>query len=294
VPDSGTPHEIIDRARENLSKNYRPRAQAGHYYELKGLVYCEECGLRMTTYTAGGYRYYICQKRRKWGIEVCTGAVRSAETTTTRRRNIGLEDEVADYVQDLISNPDKLRAQLHAAIAAESTRNPDQDVTSWLRVLDDCGKKREKYQKMYASDLVTLDELSDKLRELDKTKATAEEHLANARAGQSRIEELRATNKAMLEAYTAGIAYDGIHSFPAEMRREVYEALRLKVTVAKDGTPRMQGVADAQVIRLTRAVEDYGHEVEQYREKLRVGGELSSSKGTATVMSVEVGEEVNR
>jgi hypothetical protein len=73
------------------------------------------------------------------------------------------------------------------------------------------------------------------------------------------------------------------------MRREIYEAMRLKVTVAKDGTPRIQGVVDAQVIRLTRAVEDYGHEVEQYREKLRVGGKLSLSKGTATVMAEVAG-----
>ncbi len=73
------------------------------------------------------------------------------------------------------------------------------------------------------------------------------------------------------------------------MRREIYKALRLKVTVAKDSMPRIQGVVDAQVIRLTRAVEDYGHEVEQYREKVRVGGKLSSSKDTATVMAEVAG-----
>jgi hypothetical protein len=86
-----------------------------------------------------------------------------------------------------------------------------------------------------------------------------------------------------------GLPTTELYSFPPEMRREIYEALRLKVTVAKGGTPRMQGVADAQVIRLTRAVEDYGNEVEQYREKLRVGGELSSSKGTVTVMAEVAG-----
>jgi site-specific DNA recombinase len=287
VPDSGIPHEIIDRARENLSKNYRPRTQAGHYYELKGLVYCESCGLKMTTYTAGGYRYYICQSRRKF--QSCDGAVRSAKTTTKRKRSVGLEDEVMDYVQDLIENPDKLSAQLDAAIAAESTRNPDDDVASWLRAVDECDRKRGAYQDQQAAGLMTLDELADKLRELDRTKATAEEHLANARAGQNRVEELQATKRAMLEAYTAGIAYDGIHSFPAEMRREIYDALQLKVTVSPYGTPRYQGLANAQVIRLTRGVEEYGHEVEQYREKLRVGGKPSSSKRTATVMAEVAG-----
>jgi len=125
---------------------------------------------------------------------------------------------------------------------------------------------------------MTLDELADKLRELDKTKAAAEEHLANARAGQNRVEELRATKRALQEAYTAGIAYDVIHSFPADMRREIYDALQLKVTVSPNGTPRYQGFANAQVLRLTRAVEEYGHEVEQYREKLRLGTSLVRRK----------------
>ena len=218
-----------------------------------------------------------------------TDLSRSAKTTTKRKRSVGIEDEVMDYVQDLIANPDKLSTQLDAAIAAESIRNAEDDVTSWLRVVGDCDRKRGAYQDQQAAGLMTLDELADKLRELDKTKATAEEHLADARAGENRVEELRATKRAMLQAYAAGITYDGIHSFPAEMRREIYDALQLKVTVSPDGTPRYQGIADAQVIRLTRAVEEYGHEVEQYREKLRVRGKLSSSKGTATVMAEVAG-----
>jgi hypothetical protein len=131
---------------------------------------------------------------------------------------VGLEDEVMDYVQDLIANPDKLSAQLDAAIAVEFTRNPHDEVTAWLRVVDDCERKRGAYQDQQAAGLSSKGELADKLREVDKTKAAAEEHhFANARAGQNRVEELRATKRAMLEAYTMGIAYDGIHSFPAEM-----------------------------------------------------------------------------
>jgi site-specific DNA recombinase len=101
VPDAGIPQETIERARNNLTKNYRPRRASKHYYELKGLVFCDSCGLRMTTYTAGDYRYYICQKRRKWGIEACDGPVRTAETARKRRRSVGLENEVMDYVQKL-------------------------------------------------------------------------------------------------------------------------------------------------------------------------------------------------
>jgi hypothetical protein len=289
VLDSGIPHEIIDRARENLTKNYRPRQNARHYYELKGLVFCEECGLRMTTYTAGGYRYYICQKRRKYNPDepdYCHGALRSAETTAKRKRSLGLENGVMEYVQDLISNPDKLRAQLDVAKANEATRNPDKDVASWGRIVEDCDKKRAKYQEMYAADLMTMDELSGNLRELDETRSKAEAHLAEARAGQSRVEELRATKRAMLEAYGRGIYHDGIRYFNPEMRGEIYDALQLVVTVAADGSARIRGNADANVIRLTRGVADYAAEVEEFRGRLRVS---SLSKDSDEVMAEVAG-----
>ncbi len=41
--------------------------------------------------------------------------------------------------------------------------------------------------------------------------AAAEEQLANARAGQSRVEELQATKRAMLEAYAQSMSYDGVY-----------------------------------------------------------------------------------
>jgi hypothetical protein len=132
---------------------------------------------------------------------------------------------------------------------------------------------------------MTLDELADKLRALEVTRTTAEGHVANARAGLNRVEDLRATKRAMLEAYAAGIEYDGISYFSPEMRREIYEALRLRITVGSDGTAHIQGNADANVIRLTRGVEDYAAEVEEYRGKLRV----SSSKGSAVVMAEVAG-----
>jgi hypothetical protein len=83
--------------------------------------------------------------------------------------------------------------------------------------------------------------------------------------------------RAMLEAYTAGIAYDGIRYSTPKMRREIYEALRLKVTVSKEGTLRIQGIADAQVIKLTHGVEDYGQEVERYRQKLTLSNRTATS-----------------
>jgi site-specific DNA recombinase len=62
VPDSGIPHEIIEAARANVQSSHRPRRPSKHFYEIGGMVYCAERGLRMTGYSTGdGFRYYSCQ-----------------------------------------------------------------------------------------------------------------------------------------------------------------------------------------------------------------------------------------
>lgn len=285
VPDSGIPHEIIDRARENLTKNYRPRAKAQHYYELKGLVFCEECGLRMTTYTADGYRYYICQKRRKYkpdDPDYCNGAVRSAETTQRRKRSVGLEDDVMDYVQDLISNPDRLSREIDVAIATVETRKDDS--ATWFKVVEKADRDRAADQEMFRAGVMTMDELTANLARYEEQRKIAEGHLAESRGQQQRVEELRATKRALLGAYATEIEYDGIRYLEPELRREIYDALQFSVLVAADGTPRFKGVADAQVIKLSRAVERHG---EVSYGRLRPG--LSLSKDTAVVMAEVAG-----
>lgn len=209
--------------------------------------------------------------------------MRSAETTTTRKRSIGLEDEAIDYVQDLISNPDRLSAQIDAAIA--QVQGCRDDSATWAGAIERCERDRAKDQEMFRNGAMTIDELTANLQRYEEQRKVAEQHLAESRNQQQRVEELRATKRALLESYASGIEHDRIHCFSPEMRREIYDALQLNVIVAADGTPRFKGVADTQVIRLTRAVEDYGHEVEQYRDKLRVGGKLSSSNNTVKVMA---------
>ncbi len=72
----------------------------------------------------------------------------------------------------------------------------------------------------------------------------------------------------MLEAYEHGIYYDGIAHFSPEMRRELYENLRLKVTVGRD-TVRYQGNAD--IVKLTRGVQGYAEEVMTHRTRVENG-----------------------
>ena len=226
------------------------------------MVFCSCCGMRMTGFSSGGYRYYTCQNRKKHGRKrYPEGASRQAKE---------LEKEVMAYVQDLVSDPTKLRAQLDAAIEKETAalQNPDAGAAAWIKTIEDCRRKRAAYQDQQAAGLLTLDELGEKLRRLDDAKATAERELSRMHDGQRTVDELIAAKRAMLEAYEQGIYYDGIAYFSPEMRRELYQHLRLKVTVGRD-IVRYQGNAD--IMKLTRGVQEYAEEVMTHRARVENG-----------------------
>ena len=52
-------------------------------------------------------------------------------------------------------------------------------------------------------------------------------------AHPSNVPASTAAKRAMLEAYEQGIYYDGVAYLSPEMRRELYENLRLRVTVGR-------------------------------------------------------------
>ncbi len=276
VPDSGIPHEVIDSARDAVDRAYRPRKESRFDYELRGMVRCACCGTLMNGYSAGKKdgpkkRYYRCQQLRKFGrSKYPDGAARNADN---------LEREVMRHVDSLLENPEKVRAQLDAAIEAETTRNPDEDAIGWLRIVEECDHKRANYQDQQAAGYMTLEELGSKLAELNASKATAQRELDRLPEGARRVEELRATKAALLTTYKDVIQYDGVRYLPWEVRRELYEAMRLQATVPKNGPIRVKCDVSQQVIRLSRAVEEWATEEAGYDGLLRL------SKNTDKVMA---------
>ncbi len=83
----------------------------------------------------------------------------------------------------------RISAHLDAAIAAESERCLDEDVVSWLRIVEDCDKKRAAYQDQQAAGLMTMDELGAMLTELNKRKATVQRELDRVNEGRRRADQ---------------------------------------------------------------------------------------------------------
>jgi len=263
VPDSGIPREWVEATRRyfetyrgwKLTPDGQPK-EGAHFYELRGFAYCGACGRKMTGYqnSSRKYYYYQCQARRNHGVRACPNSFNyNADKLGTR---------IMRDVDRLLQDPKRVRRNLDEAIARETAtlKSPHAEAETWMKRVQDCERKRSNYQDLAADGLVTREELAEKLRVLDQNKATAERHLNEARDGESRVEELRATKRMILSAYANGIIHDGIRYFDGPMRHGIYDALGLRVTVETDGTLTVDYRVDANVIRLTREVEGYAAE----------------------------------
>ncbi|CAA9283851.1 MAG: hypothetical protein AVDCRST_MAG93-3383 [uncultured Chloroflexia bacterium] len=267
IPDAGIPREWVEATRRyfetyrgwKLTPDGRPK-EGAHFYELRGFVYCGACGRKMTGYqnSSRKYYYYQCQARRNHGKKACPDSFNyNAEKLETR---------IMRDVDKLLQDPERVRRQLDEAIAAETAniRNPHAESITWIKTIQDCDKRRahilDRYLELADETLMSKDELRQRVSVVDQEKATAERHLNEARDGESRVEELRATKRTILSAYANGIIHDGIRYFDGPMRHGIYDALGLRVAVETDGTLTVDYSVDANVIKLTREVETYAAE----------------------------------
>jgi site-specific DNA recombinase len=260
IADAEIPREHIEAARRYFEVYRGWRDKEGvHFYELRGFIYCGACGRRMTGAHNNGYYYYSCMARRNHGKRACPESVNYRADGRTSVEHIVMRD-----VESLLQDPERVRKNLDEAIAWEmdNIRDPSAESATWAKVIEDCARKRSGYLDLAADGVLSRDELTDKLRTLDTTRSAAETKLEDARAGESRLEELRATKRGILGAYAHGILYDGIRYFDSKMRHDIYDALGLRVTVEIDGTLTVDYHVDANVIRLTREVEEYAAEPE--------------------------------
>ena len=99
------------------------------------------------------------------------------------------------------------------------------------------GRLREKYQEMFAADVMGLEELKAKLSGLDARKATVERELEGLNNSDQRVQRLRCLHEK--------VATNPIIAFLAdteEMRRDYYRDFELKVTTSRKDVVAISGV----------------------------------------------------
>jgi site-specific DNA recombinase len=235
VPDPGIPRELVDAARDAIKDNRRPASRKHRFWELAGgITRCGGCGRLMFTNSTASkglhyYYYYRCPSRRDNGKEACE---------VTNRRADHLEAEVWESVRAILSDPERLRADLDAMIEMKrqaSRNDPREEMDHWLKVLTDADEKRAKYQRAYAADVMTLADLKARLAELEEECQIAERELASLRLREREIADLERDRVALLESY-AGASEEALNSLTPEQRHHLYRSLRIGVLAHADGS----------------------------------------------------------
>jgi site-specific DNA recombinase len=249
VAGSGIPLATIDAARAKLDARYRPRPTARSSFELGGMLVCSECGSGITAYSGGldgkgnAYRYYVCNRRKRDKSRCPHGPSWNADK---------LERRVALRVESLLQDPEAVRLKLDHAIEEVSTTDP----TPWLRKIEECDRKRSAYQDQQADGLMSLDELRSKLDAIAAEKEFAQSQLRDSTERNEHARALQATRNNLLSIYKGGILYDGLWSFDAQMRREIYEALQLTGTLSAQDVDLKTEVTE-YALKLTKAVQTW-------------------------------------
>jgi hypothetical protein len=241
VPDAGVPKEDVERAREALQHNEKCSSAGRRFWELSGGIFrCAQCGRALVAVTTlkGPKRrrrrmfYYICATRRQRGKHACSFS-RSMNAQKA-------EAAVWDAVTALLTDPENLNSDLEAMIEREKeTRgDPEREARAWAATLAEAERKREKYQKMYAADVMTLEELRFKLEALEETRESARRELAELASWHERLQALERDKELLLQSYTTR-APEALDSLGPEERRTVYSMLGLRVDALPDKSLRV-------------------------------------------------------
>jgi len=238
VPVPSSPllsRDVVKEARERMAAHRSPeRKHLARLWELRGMVRCS-CGVLMGTHTVRAnaaktgksYHYYFCRVRRDYA--------RHCEQKMIRAEK--LEADLWSLVSGLLKDPEKLAAGMDRLIEQEAAGRPDsaeREAEILSSKLDECARLRRAYQDQQAAGLMTLDELAEKLEELEHAGTLAQTELANLSERRRRVEELRHDKETLL-AFRSEAVVQGLEEMTPEQKSEVYRLLKLEVTPTPEG-----------------------------------------------------------
>jgi site-specific DNA recombinase len=242
VPDAGLPREWVDAARKAIEGNCRISSAGRRFWELSGgILYCGECGWRMATHSVSAgkskkqrYSYYVCSRVMLHGKDACP---------QKRLRGEGVETQVWEFVSGLLKDPQRLRVGLDAMIEQERNGmrgDPEGESKAWLEKLAEADQMRAGYQELAAKSLMTLDELGEKLEQLDETRKTAHKELGALKTRRETVEALERDRDILLESY-AGLVPEKLDALSPEKRHRIYKRLRLRAVANHGGVLEISG-----------------------------------------------------
>jgi site-specific DNA recombinase len=231
VPAS-LPRKLVDQARLMIrSRTGLERKHQARQWELKGILRCS-CGQNMITntsrYKGKAYHYYRCKRASAYGPDACPQRMIRIEQVELLLR---------DFVFGVLSDSDTIQRGLDSLIQRETEEvrdDPEQVVTTLEDRLSQNTHLRRAYQDQQAEGLMTLEELAERLEELEDTRKVLEADLVSLERSQQKAKELDNDRDAVVASLAASIP-NALDNLTGEEINTVYRKLRLRLIPSEDG-----------------------------------------------------------
>lgn len=230
--------ELFEAAQEQLRRN-RERAPRGRRYRwlLGGHVRCE-CGQRMYSCPAKGYRYYRCRgTERIYAPEnPCDSRLVNADR---------LEPLVWNEVKKALLNPNLITAELERRTSKNQQTSLERDMERARERLESLSREERRMLRLYRYGEFDVALLEKEMQDIAREKAAwdAEKMRLEERLGAQRLLE---GQRETIETYCRW-ASQNIETFAFEERLKAIEALQVEATVCKDGRVIIRGVIPTAV-----------------------------------------------
>lgn len=236
VVSSGIPRELIDAARARIQNNRASRKKHSRVYQLSGLLRCEVCGCTMIAsrkvHGDREYFYYRCTTNQRDGYAKCSNNKGYVAEDTERR--------ILDAVLDAVKDRDELIAKATEDYEAKKRDllRRGGDSTDLYHQLDKLERQRANYQRAFAADAMSLDDLSARTAELQGEKNHIEGLLAEHEEREERLKSLEEAHQKRVDLIRRG-EWRRIGITQPEARRQRYQEIGLSAHADPVGNIRL-------------------------------------------------------
>ena len=238
VPDAGIQLAVFIEARRQVKSRTRtPERSTSRPWELRSILFCEDCGRRMQTHSPDatkGYFYYRCPSLQAGHKDTCMMNVKV--------RADSIEPKVWALVRDTLDDKHYVLEQLEKQYEQRrrDLRRPGADAAALFKQLDRIESDARKDWEAYRADVIDLPKLKELRAIQDNERAAVEREMERNHNRDAELEKLNADEAAMRERIEAG--YGDLSDTTPEKRRQVYEDVGLRVEVGLEKIPRISGI----------------------------------------------------
>jgi hypothetical protein len=253
LSDAGLIGHLVEAARGCISdRKRRPPSTIGlRFWELSGgIARCAECGsvLSPTAHprrSGNGHRfYYTCRQHYRNGPRDCPA--------TRNYPAAALEEAIWNSVRAILHDPERALRQYDEYVErrkAQLRGDPDREAMTLAGRLAKLERRRSGYLDLAADGDMTREDLRAKLAEVESQSRELKDALRSAQDRQEAIQKLQRERGIVFRQFSAMRDID-LRCALGEERRRVLEGLRVRVELDKDGSARISGMFDTDIVEL--------------------------------------------